>query len=143
MAITSSPRSNSARQRCEPRNPAAPVTTARRPIVLSSTAADAVVGEAAPANGCRIEQVSGVDQAAGRHETADLVEVQPAELVPLCEHDEYGRSLTRGVGVGRHLDAVHGTGDGGVVGPEASAPLAEPAQHFDGGRTPEVVGAGL
>src|SRR5207302_562411 len=108
-----------------------------------SRATDAVVGEAAAAHGSRIEEVAGVDQTAGDHQPADLLEVQPPELVPFGEHDEHARPLAGRVGVGRHLDAVDGAADRRVVGPQARASLLQAVQHLDGWRAPQVVGAGL
>src|SRR4051794_11157352 len=81
MATTSLPRASSASQRCDPRNPAPPVTTTR----VTSAPADAVVDEAAAAHGGRVEQVAGVDHPALGHQPADLVEVEPPKLVPLGE----------------------------------------------------------
>src|SRR6476469_5612077 len=86
MATTSSPRCTSASQMCDPRKPAAPVTTMR----ATSAPAHGVVGKAAAANGRGVEQVAGVDEAAFGHDPADLLEVQPAELVPPGEHAQHG-----------------------------------------------------
>src|SRR4051812_40024762 len=79
MATTSSPRASNASQRCDPRNPAPPVTTTR----ATSAPADAVVGEAAAANSSGVEQIASVDHPALGHQPADLVEVEPPKFVPL------------------------------------------------------------
>src|SRR4051794_39510149 len=141
MATTSSPRASSASQRCEPRKPAPPVTTTR--ATLRSAPPDAVVREAAPADCGRIEQVPGVDDAALGHQAADLVEVEPPELVPLGQHQEDGRVLAGRVRIGRHLEAVDLAGHGRVVGADARPPRLEAFEDLERGRAPEVVGAGL
>src|SRR5829696_6697422 len=97
MATTSSPRSRSESQRWEPRNPAPPVTTTRRPL-MRSLAAEADVGEPAAADGGGLEQVPGVDDDGRAHEPGDGGELQPAELVPLGEHHQDVGPLARGVG---------------------------------------------
>ena len=110
IATTSSPRSSSARQRCEPRNPAPPVTTTRAMVGIVSDrfdacavrrperatvrrrrwAADAVVAEPGGADGARVEQVARVDDhRAGRHQRGDLVEVDLGELRPLGGDHEH------------------------------------------------------
>ena len=61
MATTSSPRSSSASQRCEPRNPAPPVTTIRpsiRPRPMRRCVRRSRGGRSARR---RVEQVAGVD----------------------------------------------------------------------------------
>src|SRR5205807_8435245 len=122
MATTSSPRPTSVSQMCEPRKPAPPVTTMR---ATGSAPPDGVVGEATPADGRRVEQVAGVDQSPFGHEATDLLEVEPAELVPLGEHDEHRCALARGVGIGCHLEAVDRASYCGVVGPQAGAALLQ------------------
>src|ERR1700754_1771955 len=93
-AMTSSPRASRCSQMWDPRKPAPPVTRALigRPGA-ASRAPHALVLEAAPAHRRRVEEVPSVPQrraAAGRgirtdHQLADLVEVEPAEVVPLRE----------------------------------------------------------
>src|SRR5439155_15814061 len=130
MATTSSPRRISASQMCDPRKPAPPVTTTRP---TPSAPTDGVVGEAAAADGGRVEEVAGVDQTARGQQPADFLEVEPPELVPLREHEQHGRPFARCVRVGRHLEAVHAVGDSRVVGPNAGAALLEAVQDLDGG----------
>src|SRR5438552_7747725 len=140
MATTSSPRRISASQMCDPTNPAPPVTTTR---ATSSAPSDGVVGEAPAADSGRVEKIAGIDQAALRHQPADLLEVEPPELVPLGEHEQHRRPFAGRVGVGRHLQAVDTVGDGGVVSPDTSTALLEAVQHLDGGGAPQIVGPGL
>src|SRR5436305_12045713 len=49
----------------------------------ASAPPDGVVGEATAADGCRVEEVAGVDQPPLGHQAPDLLEVEPAKLVPL------------------------------------------------------------
>ena len=140
-ATTSSPRSSSASQRCEPRNPAPPVTTTRR----HQLAADAAVLEAAPRERGPVEQVAGVDDLAGGHQVRHLVDVEPAELVPLGEHDEHLGALDRGVRVVDHLDALE-SGPARRPGrtPGSIAPRwRRRLEHRQRRRLAQVVGAGL
>src|SRR5215217_4324176 len=85
MATTSSPRSSRESQRWEPRNPAPPVTTTRRPLLPATRllATEADVAEAATADRGRLEQVPGVDDDRRAHEAGHGGELEPAELVPL------------------------------------------------------------
>src|SRR5690606_31297874 len=72
-ATTSSPASSSAWHRCEPRNPAPPVTTTRRPATSGAT--DALVHEPGAHPGGAVEQVAPVHELAGGHEAGDLLDV--------------------------------------------------------------------
>src|SRR5687767_12137417 len=103
MPTTSSPRSRSRSQTCDPRNPAAPVTTirllpgrsyptrsgptrlcmARRAFPGSGRQAHAVVGEPELEEPGAVEGVPGVDHPRAGHQPADALEVERAELVPL------------------------------------------------------------
>src|SRR6478672_6453559 len=76
---TWSPRSSSARQRCDPRKPAPPVTTTR----AMSEPTDAGDREAPTTERLPVEQVAGVDDGRLAQRRGHLVEVEPAELVPL------------------------------------------------------------
>src|SRR5690349_4041280 len=101
---TWSPRASSASHRCDPMKPAPPVTTTRR-ISAPSVPADSGVGEAAPAQRFTVEQVASVDYRALTHRLADLVEVEPLELVPLGQHDEGGRPVARRIRIAGQHDA--------------------------------------
>src|SRR5207248_4537975 len=140
MATTSSPRPTSVSQMCEPRKPAPPVTTMR---ATTSAPPDGVVGEAPPADGRWVEQVAGVDQSPLGHEATDLLEVEPAELVPLREHDQHRCALARRVGVGCHLETVDRPCDGRVIGPQTGTALLQLVHDLEGGRASQVVGASL
>src|SRR5687767_1363154 len=148
-ATTVSPRSSSFRHRCEPRKPAPPVRTTRlidRPpgrLMTSWTGLPgrsstyAYVGEAPPAQGGGVEEVAGVDHAGLFHGGGDLGEVQPAELVPLGQHDQHCRSLADAVRVAGHLDAVQpgvrrprGDRHRRVVGPDLGAQRPQAVQHL-------------
>src|SRR6476659_6283622 len=99
---TSSPRSSSRSQRCEPRKPAPPVTTTR----ATSGPTDALIDEPAAQEGGAIHQVAGVDHPLGGHGLADLAGVPPLEPGPRGEDGEDLGAGTGGVGVGGDLDAV-------------------------------------
>src|SRR5262245_22074432 len=156
IATTSSPRSSNASQRCEPRKPAPPVTTAlamvsagyeprpRSPGVASTgSAADADVGEPPPLERRPVEEVTGVDDPRRLHEARDLVEVEPAEVVPLGEDRQNPGSVAHRVGIVSRHHAAHRALDGGVVrldlGPLVRQERHDPQRR----RLPGVVGAGL
>src|SRR5439155_8417412 len=80
-ATTSSPRASNARHRCEPRNPAPPVTTSR--LIAWSPASHAVVAEAAASHPGGIEEVAGVDDRRVAHLHLDPFEIERPEFVPL------------------------------------------------------------
>src|SRR4051794_35324624 len=109
---TSSPRSNNRSHRCDPRKPPPPLTTTRaiRPTYCRSRAADPPVLEPAPPQRLSVEQVAAVDDARLRECVGDLVEVEPAELVPLRQHQQHFCSRAGGVGIGGDLDAVEHPG---------------------------------
>src|SRR5688500_2080306 len=103
MPTTLSPRSRSRSQRCDPRNPAAPVTTirlvpgrsyptrsgmAQRAFPGSGRQAHALVAETQPDEPGAVEGVPGVDHPRAGHQPADALEVERAELVPLGQDDE-------------------------------------------------------
>ena len=145
---TWSPRASSARHRCEPRKPAPPVTTTRahsgRPMP--------VVGEAAPAHGRRVEEVAGSRRSAGPvSSAAHLVEVEPAELVPLGEHGHHlgarrrprrGRADGRRPRAARRRRPAGGRPWGRRPGPRRPA-STQPADHLERRRVAQVVGPRL
>src|SRR5712692_7981429 len=89
-------------QRCDPRKPAPPVTTARK-----SGTADAPVDEAAFAHCLGVEDVAAVDDHGTAHQALDAIEVEVAKLVPLGDDEQRVRTGRHGVGVLAVLDRVH------------------------------------
>src|SRR5947209_15844937 len=74
---TCQPSASSRSQRCEPRKPAPPVTTARK---LGAT--DAAVNEAPFPHRLRVEDVATVDDDGAAHQTFDAIQVELSKFVP-------------------------------------------------------------
>src|SRR3954452_15172999 len=136
MQTTSSPRSSNDSQMWDPRNPAPPVTTTL--TLRCSRSADALVLEAGLAEPVAVEQVAGVDDARRAHRAGHLVEVEPAELVPLGEDDQHLGALARGVRVGGDGDAGRVGVDGRVVGGDDGTGRLDALHDLDGGRIADV-----
>src|SRR5689334_15428293 len=97
MQITRCPSATSRSQRCDPRNPAPPVTTLTRSRSgMRRPPADAEVREAHLAEDARIIDVAAVEDDVPAHERLHLREVGSPELVPLG-HDDEGVGSPEGV----------------------------------------------
>ena len=155
---TSSPRATRAVAEMRAEEPRPPVTTTRRYAPRTAPRPDrahrrpdAHVGEAQPAHGGRVEQVAGVDHGRLGQQVADLGEVEPAELVPLGEHDDAGgarrtpRRRRRQISTARSGSSRERTRDdrwGRRPGPWR--PVGhQPAHDLHGRGVAQVVGAGL
>src|SRR5207244_7792327 len=100
---TSSPWATSRSHRCEPRNPAPPVTRTRLATTLMAgpspphpasrqgpqrgpraqrRAADAEIGQTSGRHLLRLVDVAQIDHQRARQQTLDAAEIEPAELVP-------------------------------------------------------------
>ena len=90
-AITRSPRSSSARHRCEPRNPAPPVTTTRATRYLPMP----WYSNPARRHSLRSSRLRASTTARPGHPDGDLAGIEPAVVVPLGEHDEHVGALGR------------------------------------------------
>src|SRR5205809_7930141 len=84
---TRQPSASRRSQRCVPRKPAPPVTTAR-----NSGAADAAVGDAAFPHRPRAAHVAAVDGGGPAHRALDAIEVERASLMPLGDDEQRGRT---------------------------------------------------
>ena len=91
-----------------------------------------------------VEEVARVDDVPAGHQVGDLVDVEPAELVPLGEHGEHLGALHRGVR-DRRRPRCPRAGPGRTGRSRApSAPWATRCgDHRQRGRLAQVVGAGL
>ena len=112
----------------------------------SLSAAYADVGESGLAVGVGVEQVAGVDDSFGVHRVGDLVDFDPAELVPFGEHDDGVGTFAGGVRVaadvgGRKL-ADRGV-DRRVVGTNRCPFLDESLSNSDRRGVTQVIGAGF
>src|SRR5205807_4390879 len=99
------PSANKRSHRCDPRKPAPPVTTARRPPpcpppngegILGAT--DAAVDKTAVAHGLRVEDVPAVDDNRPTHQALHAIEIELSELVPFGHHQQCVGALCHGVG---------------------------------------------
>src|SRR6266851_2888144 len=136
------PSTSSRSQRCDPRKPAPPVTTARK-----SGTADAPVDEAAFAHRLGVEDVAAVDDHRTAHQAFDPIEVELAKLVPLGDDEQRVRTGGHGVGVLAILDRVHLRPEDrhrlGVVSADVGAFLHQVLDDVDRGCLADVVGVWL
>src|SRR2546426_12615953 len=139
------PRKNS--HRCEPMNPAPPVTSTRIAVLRrpDGLAADRVVVEAEPPHAFGLPEVPAIEDDRAPHRRPQSLEVQELELVPLRDEGDAvgpGRRGVRGVGVldyrRQHLPRVrHGHR---VVSADGRAQLDEPRDHLAGPGFAHVIG---
>src|SRR3989442_8422893 len=130
MQTTSQPLPSMKSQRWEPMKPAPPVTRTRNGASSGrqdGLASDGVVLEAEPAHALRLVEVATVEDDGAAQETAEALEVEGLELVPLRDETAGVRPLGRFVRRARKGDAGGPGGPGTVPGhrghgPEARAP---------------------
>src|SRR5438105_12344818 len=154
---TCQPSSSSRSQRCEPRKPAPPVTTARivrwkPPPPYPSTegegnksgSADASVDKTELAHNVRFVQVPAVDDNRPPHHSLHPLEVQLAKFLPLGDEQNRIRPVGRFICIATVLDVVqclfenrHGFG---IVSAHPSAFLFQAIDDVDGRRFANVVG---
>src|SRR5258708_5796243 len=157
---TSQPSLSRRRQRCDPRNPAPPVTTARpaarspevSPMLSAeeggSAAADASIDETEVTHLVRFPDISAVDDHGASHAGSEALQVDAAKLIPLRQ-DSQGVRLpghpVRVTGVGdTAVEDVLGLGHGHrVVHLDLGPPLQQSLDDFDRGRLAEVIRVGL
>src|SRR5712692_3073136 len=84
-ASTRMPRFSRASHRCDPMKPAPPEMTA---LCLLLVAADTPISETEIAHHLRVVDVAAVDDHRPAHRGFDAAEVEPAELVPLRDHNQ-------------------------------------------------------
>src|SRR5574342_611548 len=133
MQTTSQPFPKRKSQRCEPRNPAPPVTRTRtraRSARQDGFPSDRMVLDAEPAHALRLPEVAPVEDHGTLEEAAQALEVEVLELVPLRhEHDRVralGR-LVRGVAErdGCRQESLRVVNGDGVVGADPGAGSVE------------------
>src|ERR1700730_10194130 len=111
---TSSPWARSRSHRCEPKNPAPPVTRTRLATTLMAglsrqgpqrrrravcRAADAQIGETGGRHLLGLVDVAQIDHQRARQGALDAAEIEPAELVPLGQQHQCRGPLHRLIGV--------------------------------------------
>src|SRR5664280_237363 len=99
--------------------------TMRLIIDSPSNDADALIRETRTTHCGRIEQVSSIHNCTSLHEIADLLEVQPAELVPLCRDYKHRGASARSVGVLCNFEAITGADERRVVGDDLRIKFAQ------------------
>src|SRR6266852_8404764 len=100
-ASTRMPRFSRASHRCDPMKPAPPETTA---LSLLLVAADTSIRETEIAHELRVVNVAAVHDHGPAHRGFDAAEVEPAELVPLRDHNQRVGARGEVIRIARVLD---------------------------------------